>query len=196
MFNLVAIALSVLALLITLYGAVSQAALQRRSNQLPAYVDLLSDFRSVDFHDRYRFVTQRLPLEYEPELGLSELPDDVRRQVYDIVYYFQTFATLRLTGILDDEVVTLLRIRVIRVWEATAPFVLRERELMGTDGQYLLRTLEDCAHDAQRMSHDVLDQLMHRSRTQRTWHRRRSMLRRLVRRGRSTAVPLPPATTD
>lgn len=48
------------------------------------------------FHDRYRFVTQRLPVEYEAELGLSELPDDVRSQVYDIVYSFQTFATLRL----------------------------------------------------------------------------------------------------
>ncbi|MEV7686636.1 hypothetical protein ACFW1F_15440 [Streptomyces bungoensis] len=177
-FNLVATGLSVVALLVTLYSAVAQAALQRRSNQLPAYVDLLADFRSVEFHDHYRFVTQRLLAEHDPELGLSGLPYDVRRQVYDIVYYYQNIAVLRLADIVDDEMVALLRIRVVKVWEAVAPFVRRERELMGTNGRYLLRGLEDFAHDAQHMPHDTIDRLMHLSRTQRIWRRRRAVLRR------------------
>lgn len=177
-FNLVATGLSVVALLVTLHSTVSQAALQRRNNQLPAYVDLLADFRSVKFHDRYRFVTQRLPAEYDPALGLSGLPHDAGEQVYDIVYYFQNIAVLRLADIVDDEMVALLRIRVVKVWNAVAPFVLREREVMGPEGRYLLRGLEEFAHDAQHMPHDTIDRLMRVSRTERTWRRRRAVLRR------------------
>ncbi|MGW5446138.1 DUF4760 domain-containing protein [Streptomyces asiaticus] len=195
-FNLVASGLSVVALLVTLYSAVSQAGLQRRSNQLPAYVDLLADFRSVEFHDRYWFVTQRLLAEHDPALGLSGLPDDARRQVYDIVYYYQNIAVLRLADIVDDEMVALLRIRVIKVWDAVAPFVFREREIMGTGGRYLLRGLEDFAHDARRMPHDIIDRLMHVSRTQRTWHRRRAVLRRRAALRQLTAARIPPSAAE
>ncbi|MFI0964180.1 hypothetical protein ACH4S8_22615 [Streptomyces sp. NPDC021080] len=176
-FNLVATGLSAVALFVTLCSAVSQAGLQRRSNQLPAYVDLLADFRSVEFHDRYWFVSRRLPVEYDPALGLSGLPEDVRRQVYDIVYYYQNIAVLRLVDIVDDEMTALLRSRVVSVWEAVAPFVLREREIMGAEGRQLLRGLEDLAHDAQRMPHALVDRLMRLSRTRRAWRRRRTALR-------------------
>ncbi|MER6789533.1 hypothetical protein ABT330_33800 [Streptomyces sp. NPDC000658] len=192
MFNLVATGLSAVALLVTLYSAVSQTGLQLRSNQLPA-LDLLADFRSAEFHERYSFVTQRLLAEYDPALGLSGLPNDVRRQVYDIVYYYQNIGVLRLADIVDDEMVALLRIRVVKVWEAVAPFVLREREVMGTDGRYLLRGLEDMAHEARHMPQDIIDQLMHVSRTQRAWRRRRASLRRPAALRQLTAPRVPPA---
>ncbi|HEY5832702.1 DUF4760 domain-containing protein [Streptomyces sp.] len=183
--NLVATGLSVVALIVTMYSATQQAVLLRRSNQLPAYVDLLADFRSVEFHDRYWFVTQRLSVEYDPVMGLSGLPDEVRREVYDVVYYYQNIAVLRLADIVDDEMVALLRIRVIKVWEAVAPFVERERAVMGTNGQYLLRSLEDFAHDARHMPHGAIDHLLHVNRVQRSRRRRRAVLRRL------TAAPVP-----
>ncbi|MFG2128978.1 hypothetical protein ACGFNV_14435 [Streptomyces sp. NPDC048751] len=196
MFNLVATGLSAVALLVTLYSAVSQAGLQRRSNQLPAYVDLLADFRSAEFHERYSFVTQRLLAEYDPTLGLSGLPNDVRRQVYDIVYYYQNISVLRLADIVDDEMVALLRIRVVKVWDAVAPFVLREREVMGTDGRYLLRGLEDMAHEARHMPQDLIDQLMHVSRTQPAWRRHRAALRRRAALRQLTAPRVPPPAAE
>ncbi|MFI9310941.1 DUF4760 domain-containing protein [Streptomyces triculaminicus] len=183
--NLVATGLSGVALFIAVYTAISQAVLLRRGNQLPAYVDLLADFRSMEFHDRYRFVTQRLSVEYDPVLGLSGLPDEARRQVYDTVYYYQNIAVLRLAGIVDDEMMALLRGRVIKVWEAVAPFVERERELMGANGPYMLRNLEDFARDAQHMPHDVIDHLLHLNRVQRNGWRRGVVL------GRLTAVRVP-----
>ncbi|MFF7230417.1 hypothetical protein [Streptomyces sioyaensis] len=195
-FNFVATGLSVVALLVTLYSAVSHAGLQRRSNQLPAYVDLLADFRSVEFHDRYWFVTHRLLAEYDPALGLHGLPDDVRRQVYDVVYYYQNIAVLRLADILDDEMVALLRIRVVKLWEAVAPFVRREREVLGTDGWYLLRSLEEFAHDAQHMPHDTIDRLLHLRRSQRIWRLRRAVLRRRAALRQLTAARVPPPAAE
>jgi hypothetical protein len=195
-FNLAATGLSVVALVVTLYSAVSQTGLQRRSNRLPAYVDLLADFRSVEFHDRYWFVTQRLAAEYDPVLGLSGLPDDARRQVYDIVYYYQNIAVLRIADIVDDEMVALLRIRVIKVWAAVAPFVVCEREVMGAHGRYLLRGLEDFAHDAQHMPHDVIDHLLHIGPYQRAWRRRRAALRRRSALRRLTAAEVRPPATE
>ncbi|KUO13826.1 hypothetical protein AQJ58_01730 [Streptomyces sp. DSM 15324] len=157
---------------------------------------MLADFRSVEFHDRYQFVTQRLLAEYDPALGLSGLPDDVRRQVYDIVYYYQNIAVLRLADIVDDEMMALLRVRVVKVWAAVGPFVLREREVMGTGGQYLLRGLEDFASDAQDMPHDTVNRLMQTSRAQRTWRRRRAVLRRRAALRQAPPAPVPPSGAE
>src|SRR5437868_12579516 len=103
--NLAAIALSTLALTCSTYLAHRQVTLMRRASYLPVYLAFLNEFRSMEFHDRYRFVCERLPVEYEPDNGLSGLPDDARRAVLDIAYYFQNLNLVWRLSLLDEKVI-------------------------------------------------------------------------------------------
>ncbi|WUI03911.1 hypothetical protein OHR68_19620 [Spirillospora sp. NBC_00431] len=147
-FNLIAIIISSLALGSSIYMAAQHARLMRRSNYLPAYLAYLSEFRSMEFNDRYRYVCESLRADHDPGLGLSGLPNDARRIVYDVAYFFQSFAVLTLLGLIDEEVVSTTNYRVVQVWQAIGPFVKREREVNESTGPYLLWTLEKYADRA------------------------------------------------
>lgn len=58
--NVVAIAVSLLALGLSTTLAIRQVRISRHANHVPAVLALLTEFRSVDFHDRHDFVTARL----------------------------------------------------------------------------------------------------------------------------------------
>jgi hypothetical protein len=143
--NVVAIGLSALALASSTYLAVRQAVSMKQANVVPVYVSFLNELRAVEFHDRYYYVCERLQQEHDPHLGISGLPDDTRRTVYDIAYFFQLLITFRRLEILDGHVLDTMYGRIIRVWGAVAPFVERERELKGDHGPPLLSVLEDHA---------------------------------------------------
>ncbi|WP_157430524.1 DUF4760 domain-containing protein [Actinomadura macra] len=145
--NLVAIALSALALACSTYLAHRQVTLMHRSAYLPVYLAFLNEFRSMEFHDRYRFVCERLPHEHEPGNGLSGLPDEARRAVLDIAYYFQNLILVWRLSLLDEQVLATMGIRFLRVWDAIAPFVERERELMGAPEFRLMSSLEAFAEE-------------------------------------------------
>lgn len=140
--NLIAVVLSVLALASSVYLAAQQSALQRKANYLPAYIEMLGQFRSMEFNDHYRFVTQDLAGIHDPQLGLCRLPDDARAAVYDTAYYFQNFVALYLLGIIDDQIIATMHVRIVAIWNAVAPYVHRERETNPTTGPHLLLVLE------------------------------------------------------
>jgi hypothetical protein len=144
--NVIAIVLSAMALGVSTWLAVRQVFLSKKANHLPAYLDLLSDFRSREFNDHYLYVCEKLAREHKPDLGISGLPDDAREAVYDIAYYYQAFAILIFTRIVDEDVIlALFHWRIIRVWESIAPYVTREREVSKASGAQILRLLEEYA---------------------------------------------------
>jgi hypothetical protein len=98
----------------------------------------------------YLYVCEKLTKEHDPKSGISGLPDEARDAIYDIAYYYQIFASLIRTGIVDEETsLAFIRGRVIRVWEAISPYVIREREITAATGPHLLQILEDFAAHAQ-----------------------------------------------
>lgn len=159
--NIIAVVLSSFALVSSTVLAARQTRLSHRANQMPTHFDISAQFRSVEFNDHYEFVTQHLAKECDAQLGLSGLSDRAREAVYDVGGYLQGIATMRLLEFLDDRIVAVLRIRVIRVWAAVAPFVLRERELQGTS---LWRLLEEFAADAEALPDDIINVLIDRRR--------------------------------
>jgi len=179
LWNVVAVALSALALACSTFLAVQQSVLMRRANHIPAYIDLTRQFRSLHFNDHYRFVVERLA-EFDAQLGISGLPEEARAAVYDVAGLFQGIATLRLLDLLDKRIDAMVQYRTLRIWAALAPFVERERELQGTPGKYLWRILEEFAADTQRLSDDAVNAMINRH--------RQSGLRRLVRRGSSAGT--------
>ncbi|NNN38327.1 hypothetical protein HLK59_50205, partial [Streptomyces sp. S3(2020)] len=128
LFNLLAVTVSVVALLATLWFGALQVRTARHANHLPALMDLLSEFRNVRLHDQYQYVCTRLGQEHDPNGGLRGLPHEVRETVYNVAYFFQTLASLYAAGIIDEPTATLMvRRRAATVWAALRPFVERER---------------------------------------------------------------------
>lgn len=162
--NIIAIALSALALTSSTFLAIRQAGLMRRANHLPAYMMHLDHFRSMEFNDRYLYVCQQLQREFDPQYGISGLPDMARRAVYDIAYFYQNIALLRLLGILDKKIIAVLNIRAVKVWEAIEPFVQHERSANDCAGPYMLRILEDFAKNVSSFPLESVDPLLIRRR--------------------------------
>lgn len=163
-FNIVTIVMSVVALITSTYIALQHRAMQKRANFIPAYMQIIKEFRTVEFHDNYRYVTTQLQAEHDPTLGISGLPDEARRAVYDIGYFYQGFGMLLLMRILDDQVLPTMQARIVRVWEAVEPYVKRERELQGLSGLYLMRILEEFAKDAKELPPEVVNMTLTRRR--------------------------------
>ncbi|MET9900787.1 hypothetical protein [Streptomyces sp. NPDC006446] len=143
MLNFVAISLSVLALLSSTYFAFQQVSSMKRANYLPAYLELLNEFRSATFHQHHWYITNRLAAEHDPDLGISGLPSEAQEAIYDVAFFLHNFVVLRRLGIIDDRYLMTLNNRVIRTWEAIGPFVRRERELVPIP--HLLQILEEYA---------------------------------------------------
>lgn len=177
-FNVVAIVVSVAALATSTYIALQHQTLQKAANFTPSYMQLIRQLQTMEFHDHYEYVTRRLAIEHDPELGISGLPDDARRAVYDITYFFYGFAMLHLFDALDDQVFPTMAHRVAAVWEAIAPYVEREREL-GLSGLYL-RVLEEFAKEAKSLPPESVSAMLARRRIAKNrrslrvtvWHRR------------------------
>ncbi|WP_051808112.1 DUF4760 domain-containing protein [Actinoplanes subtropicus] len=156
-----ALVVSLLALVISAVFAARQVVLMRNANYVPVLIDLLSQFRSMEFNDNYRFICTRLPVEHDSVGGITGLPDDVREKIYDVAYYYQVFAALTALGVLQDQhIIVVLRDRIIHVWEAIEPFVLVERESAHHTGPFLFRNLEEFAKKAKEMPSTTVDRFM------------------------------------
>ena len=123
-------------------------------------MQLLNEFRSLEFNDRYRYVVTQLRQDHDPQLGISGLPDDARRAVYDIAYFYQGFGALRRLRIIDDRIMSVLHHRILAVWEAVAPYVERERELShDVTGPHLMSLLEGFAQASSKVPADSVVRL-------------------------------------
>lgn len=145
--GIVALAVSAVSLGVSTLLAVRQAALLKGSNLLPIAMELLAEFRNAEFHDRYRFVVETLKKEYDTKLGISGLPEPARCAVLDVLYYFQTFASLEGFGILRERQMLLnLNARIVEVWECAGPYVLAERARSPGAESSMLTVLETYVH--------------------------------------------------
>jgi hypothetical protein len=147
--------LSIVALAVSGFLASRQNMLQKLTNNAPALVDLLSQFRSSAVHEGFEFVCTELA-EYEPEKGLSGLPPGVRYRVYDVCYFLQQFACMMIFDLIaEKEFTALLRARTVAVWKAVEPFIEAERVINPDTGPEFMSPLGAFATKARRMSPEV-----------------------------------------
>ncbi|MFI6014097.1 hypothetical protein ACIBAG_35745 [Streptomyces sp. NPDC051243] len=141
--NIGTVVVSVSALVISSWLARNQFTAQRHGNHVGPVLELLSEFRSLDFQRNYAFVRDELP-QLPSDNGISGLDEDVQRKIYDIGYFFQLWAVLAYLDIMDERFVNaLLRRRYLEIWSALQPFVAKERELLGVPDSAVLSVLED-----------------------------------------------------
>lgn len=148
--NIGAVAVSISALVTSAWVTRSQFREQRHGNHVDPLIELLKEFRSLEFHQNYSFVRNELP-RLSSDSGISGLDEDAQRKVYYIGYLFQLYTILAYLDIIDEEFVrSLLHRRYIEAWNALEPFVHKERELHGLPDGAVLNLFERFAKHLQR----------------------------------------------
>ena len=121
---------SILALVVSGGVAVRQLTRLRHSNMLPVAVDLFREFRTPEFRAAMRYLTGTLWSEHPPgdDVGVLDLPDDVRARVVPVVSYFNNVGVLVANDVIDDATVRgFMSGSVLRAWDRTAPYIRVER---------------------------------------------------------------------
>ena len=172
--NVLAIAIAAVALLMSSILAGQQAGLMLRANHIPVYIELFSQFRSAEFQDHYSFIINRLAQEnVAKEVGISGLPDEARAAVNDVSGLFTEIAALRLLGAVDHRVDSMVQVRLSKVWKVLAPFVHQEREQLGVSNMFM-RSLEEFATDVNSLPEGSINSLIEQHRRPRAlWFSRR-----------------------
>lgn len=144
--NIGAVVVSVSALVISSWLARNQFRAQRHGNHVGPILELLREFRSLEFQRNYAFIRDELP-HLSSDNGISGLDEDVQSKIYDVGYFFQLWAILAYLDIMDERFVNaLLRRRYLEMWTALKPFVYKERELLRVPDSAILSVLEDFAN--------------------------------------------------
>ncbi|WP_329266552.1 hypothetical protein [Streptomyces sp. NBC_01451] len=168
--NLTAIAISITAVITSVWFGLRQLRISREANHIPVIAELLGGFRDVDLCDHYVYVCTKLREEHSPDLGISGLPRPARKAIYDIAYFLQTFAGMSSLGIVKEEqVVAMLHRRISRAWSAMKPYVEKEREV-GAAGPYLMVLLEEFAARTDGDGDQAVQALLERTRNGQTSH--------------------------
>jgi hypothetical protein len=146
--NVLAIAIAVAALLVSSIIAVRQAALMFRANHIPVLMEIFTQLRSLEFNDKRSYIIHRLAQEHvAADVGISGLPAEARAAVYDVAGLYTEIAMLRLVGAVDRRIESMIQLHLVRTWEALAPFVYEERRRLGVSNMFW-RAFEEFAADA------------------------------------------------
>ena len=127
--NILAILLSLSAIIVSAGIAIRQAKYTRQANHVPFAAQILAELRSERFIRDEEFVISALTKECSPDLGISRLPIDVKTRVLNVASYYQTIGALCAYDILDHEMVSyMIGRRVMRAWNALEPFLRVDSE--------------------------------------------------------------------
>jgi hypothetical protein len=144
----IAVGVSLAALLSSWFLTTRQQRQARQAVHIPTFLQLMSEFRDPQFHDRYKYVVFELG-KHDPELRVFDLPEEARTAVIDITYFIQNSVCFAAYGLLDEaKVMAFLHVRIYSVWEAIRPYIEVERRRNSTVGKYWLSRLELYAQHA------------------------------------------------
>jgi hypothetical protein len=148
--SIVSLALSLVAIITAGYISVRQATLMHHANELPAFVDLLQEYRTGDFYVHQYFIINDLK-KCSPKNGYSGLTPEQRKHFLIMFDYMSSMACL-----VSFEIVTINHVFAMYgflfqdLWSHMRPFVERERELTGREIGFVV---EDLCHKLSRVSY-------------------------------------------
>jgi hypothetical protein len=132
--NVLAVAVSFGALAVSLVFATRQTRIMWQSNQVPLFVDLITEFRSKEFQHAEQYVLHKLGKEHSPDNGLLGLPDPARFAAATVQSFFGTVGQPVMHGIISEaSTVSTIGQRGSRVWDELEPFIAEERRIRGDD---------------------------------------------------------------
>ncbi|MFF0206209.1 hypothetical protein [Streptomyces sp. NPDC005017] len=143
--TVLALAISVLSLVVSSVVSVRQLRLANNSNLLPVVVELFRETRQPDFSRAIEYIKTDLAREQSPEFGYRRLPEEPLRHVRRVSLFYDDVGKLVAHGVVDERlIVGSYGPNIINMWEVLAPYIYRERELTSAAMIYF----EDLAHRA------------------------------------------------
>lgn len=144
----VAVVVSLVALLLSSAISWRQLRSMQNANHLPVAIELLTrDYGRPEFQQNERAMLEQLS-SIDPAVAFSQLPEPLMSKSLQVIAFYDSMGILVSFGCIDEDLVlTTINYRIRQVWKALEPFVRAERELR--QGPYL-DFLEDLAARAHR----------------------------------------------
>ncbi|MCZ4124869.1 MULTISPECIES: DUF4760 domain-containing protein [Streptomyces] len=125
--NVVALALSITAVVVSVLVSLRQLTLARHSNTLPVVIGLFSEHRDDNLTEARAFVYRELDT-FDLSQGLDALPPDKQKLVRDLAWFYDNVGALVTHNVVDVEPVSgYLGGSVILIWEKMEPLIRAER---------------------------------------------------------------------
>ena len=129
--SVASLVLSLVAIVIAAQLSIRQVKLMRHANEVPAFVDLLQEYRSSDFYVYQDFILNGLS-GYAAENGYTGLPLAQRKQFLAMFDYMTSMACLVGFGIVGvNHIFAMYGYLFQDMWIKMLPFVEKERERTG-----------------------------------------------------------------
>ena len=132
-FALLALVVSIIALIASGASAALQIGLMRRANQIPQVVGLTQELRTPRFLESERYVITRLH-ENDAALGQVQLPPHAGDSMQVVASLFNTIGLLVRFKVIDARIaISIFGPRAERAWRSLRPFIEGERQIRTGD---------------------------------------------------------------
>ncbi|MEV6191854.1 hypothetical protein AB0M19_05580 [Streptomyces sp. NPDC051920] len=132
-FNVVSLLLSIAAAVTAVWSVYRQISRAKADSDLSMTTDLLlTHVRDKEFQQDQLWVLQDLGREHSPELGIEGLPSPSNYRLWNVGIVYEAVSIMLRYEITNPSIMlSLTQHRLIKTWEAVAPFVEAERARRG-----------------------------------------------------------------
>ena len=128
--SLVAVLLSIIALVLTIRQHRISLSASRDSHTRTLLLSLSAEYRSDDFQQSEYYVLHRLASEFGPEAGLSDLSPEARTHVCRVGHHYGDYGMLMMLPTADrPQILSYVHGRVQRAWRLLQAYAEVERTL-------------------------------------------------------------------
>jgi hypothetical protein len=130
--SLATLAISLMALVISILLTRRQLRLASGGNHLPVVLDAFRETRNAAWFEAQEYVLTELAKEHEPDYGHRGLPEQARTHANTIGLFYDDLGKLVAHGMIgQDLVIGSYGTNIVRLWDALAPYVYIERRQQG-----------------------------------------------------------------
>jgi hypothetical protein len=130
--NFAALAISLVALVVSILLTVRQIRLASGGNHLPVVLDAFRHTRSAAWLDAENYVLTELTDEHAAGCGYRDLPAPARTHAGTIGLFYDDLGKLVAHGMIHQSlVIGSYGTNIVRLWDALAPYVYAERRARG-----------------------------------------------------------------
>ncbi|MFF0737747.1 hypothetical protein ACFYVK_39810 [Streptomyces chartreusis] len=127
--NVLALIVSVGALVTSFAAARRQLRLAHHSNLLPIVLDLFRETRTLEFSRSVEYIRDRLALDHPADNGYRNLPEEVKVHIRRVGLFYDDVGKLVAHGIVDERLILgAYGNAICRTWQTLAFYVYAERE--------------------------------------------------------------------
>jgi hypothetical protein len=117
---------------VALLLSLRQIGLLRRQNLAPVVLDAFREARTAEWFDAFDWIRADLAREHSPELGVSRLPEEARRRVRKVGFFYDNLGVLVLSRVVpEDLVLGFFGPGMKRCWDVMRPYFDVEGEIRG-----------------------------------------------------------------